>query len=101
MRKMLLVTLSSAAIGAGAIATATPAAAFWPLIVPIIVGVGAGGIVTGAAIGSNVQGPNSTVVTSVAPGNDYPAPVYAAPASGCVYAHRWINGGWRGVEICD
>ena len=61
MRKMLIVLLSSAAIGAGAVASATPASAFVPLIVPIAIIAGIGGVGAGAAIA------NANQPTTVAP----------------------------------
>jgi len=45
MRKLLMARLSGAAIGVGVIASATPAAAFWPLLIPVLIGAGAGGVV--------------------------------------------------------
>ena len=40
MGKLLMTLLSSAAIGVGVIASTTPAAAFWTLLIPVLIGVG-------------------------------------------------------------
>jgi hypothetical protein len=102
MGKLLMTLLSSAAIGVGVIASTTPAAAFWTLLIPVLIGVGAGGVVTGAAFTTANQPP--TAAMTPAP-EAYSAPVYAAPgpvsAPGCAFSHRWVNGAWRMVQICD
>jgi hypothetical protein len=102
MRKLLMALLSSAAIGVGVIASTTPAAAFWPLLIPVLIGVGAGGVVTGAAVTAANQPP----AAAPAPAPEaYPAPLLAAPghlpAPGCAFSRRWVNGAWRMVQICD
>jgi hypothetical protein len=87
MGKLLMTLLSSAAIGVGVIASTTPAAAFWTLLIPVLIGVGAGGVVTGAAVTTANQPP--TAAMTPAP-EAYSAPVYAAPgpvsAPGCAFS---------------
>jgi hypothetical protein len=106
MRKMLIVLISSAAIGAGAVASATPAAAFVPLIVPIAIIAGIGGVGAGAAI-ANANQPTTVVVP-----RDQPTAAYTGyydsdaaplppPGPGCTVSHDWTGTHWHNVEICS
>ena|SRR5579872_6812582 len=106
MRRALIALLSSVAIGVGVVASTTPAAAFWPLLVPVIIGATAGGVVAGSAI-ATAYPPPATMVTTPAGPESFPPPSTAfgppTPAlePGCAYSRRFVNGGWRRVEICD
>ncbi|HLW90632.1 MAG TPA: hypothetical protein VKS78_04930 [Roseiarcus sp.] len=99
MRKILTVLLSSAAIGVGAIATASPASAFVPFLIPLLIGVGAAGVGTGAVIANSTQ-PTTTVVNEPAPGPAYGPAVAPAPEPGCTVSRQWTGTHWRSVEIC-
>jgi hypothetical protein len=106
MRRLGIALLSSAAIAVGVIYSTTPAAAFWPLLIPVVLGVSAGGVVAGAAI-ANAYPPPTTIVTTTTGSNSFPPPSTAfgppapAPEPGCSYSRRFVNGAWRRVEICD
>jgi hypothetical protein len=64
MRKLLMPLLSSAGIGVGVFASTTPAAAFWPLLMPMLIGAGAGGVGAGAAVTAANQPPTATAATA-------------------------------------
>jgi hypothetical protein len=99
MRKILTVLLSSATIGVGAIATASPAAAFAPLVIPLLIAVGAGGVATGAVVANSTQPPTTVVNEPIAPPAYGPA-VVPAPEPSCTVSRQWTGTHWRSVEIC-
>ena len=92
------------AIAVGVIGSATPAAAFWPLQIPVVLGVSAGSFVAGAGI-ANAYPPPTTIATTPTGPDSFPPPSTAfgppAPDPGCSYSRRFVNGAWRRVEICD
>jgi hypothetical protein len=102
MRKMLIVLLSSAAIGAGAVASATPAAAFVPLVVPLAIIAGIGGVGIGATIA------NSNQPMTVVAARGQPATVYydsdfgqvPPPGPSCTVSRLWTGTHWHDVETC-
>lgn len=101
MRRVAIALLSSVAIGAGVIASTTPAAALWPLLIPVL-GSSAGGIVAGSAVATAYPPPTTIVTTATGP-ESFPQPsmAFGPPAPGCAYSRGFLNGAWRRVEICD
>jgi hypothetical protein len=105
MRRLGIALLSSVAIAAGVIISTTPAAAFWPLVIPVVLGVNTGGVVAGATI-ANAYPPPTTIVTTPTEPDSFPSPSTAfgppapAPEPGCSFSRRFVNGAWRRVEIC-
>ena len=113
MRILSIALLSSVAIGAGLVASTMTAAAFWPLLIQVLLGATAGGVVAGSAIAAVYPPPSRRVTTATGP-DSFPPPSWAfgpptpaagaeplAPASGCAFSRRSVNGVWRRVEICD
>ncbi len=78
MRNLLIALLASIPIGAGVIALTSPAAAFWPLLIPVVLGATAGGFVARSAM----------------------IAARPAPAPRCASSRRVVRGARR-VEICD
>jgi len=102
MRKMLIVLLSSATIGVGAVASATPAAAFVPLVVPFAIIAGIGGVGAGAAIA------NANQPMTVATPRGQPTAAYydsdfgqvPPPGPNCTVSRVWTGTHWHNVETC-
>ena len=104
MRKMLIVLLSSATIGAGAVASATPAAAFAPIVVPLIIAAGIGGVGVGAVIANNQptvevrRGQPMAEYTGYYDSDVAPLP---PPRPMCTVSRQWTGTHWQNVEICS
>jgi hypothetical protein len=117
MRKTLIAALSSAAIGAGAFAGATPAEANPLVVIPWLWVAGAGGLAVGVVAVSSAQQQQlqgrTSVAENVAPGGaatnsygpasgPYGGAASSPSASGACEITRQptANGGWRSVEVC-
>jgi len=103
MRKMLIVLLSSATIGAGAVASATPAAAFAPIVVPLAIAAGIGGVGVGAVIANQQptvevrRGQPASAYTAYYDSEFGPVP---PPGPSCTVSRVWTGTHWHNVETC-
>ena len=93
--KRAITTLTAAIVAVGLAAGAPTSAQAFIIAPAVAAAVLAGGVFTGAVVGTAASNANRPVV-AVAPG-----PGVTVGSTTCYFTHAWVGHVWRRVQICN